>query len=189
MLKMMSGKWWALVLRGSLAVLLGILALLFPIHTVRVLFILVGIFLILDGVIMAGSSLSHRSRVSAWWIFFVEGVLGFMIGIFALLRPETAAAVLVFLVGLWAIITGILEIAAGFRLRAAVQGEWLLIAGGVLSFIFGLIMVFVPSTAVVAILWLVALYFILFGAVLIFLGFRMRPFREGLQPDQNRFAR
>ncbi|MBD3179506.1 MAG: HdeD family acid-resistance protein [Candidatus Latescibacteria bacterium] len=177
MLIMVSRKWWALVLRGALAVALGILAFIWPGHTVRALFILVGMFLILDGAITVGSSVTHRQQVSAWWIFFVEGALGILVGLFALIRPETAAVVLAFLVGLWALITGILEIIAGLKLSATRAGEWLLTAGGVLSVIFGLILTLVPSAAVVALLWLVALYFIIFGALLIILGLRMRPYR------------
>jgi uncharacterized membrane protein HdeD (DUF308 family) len=179
MLNMVSRKWWVLVLRGGLAILLGILAFIWPAHTVRALFILVGLFLILDGVITAGSSISHRRGVSAWWFFLVEGIVGFLVGLFALLRPETAAVVLVFLVGVWALVTGIMEVLAGLRLRASLPGEWLLVAGGVLSVLFGLIMIFIPSTAVIALLWLVAVYFILFGAVLVILGFRLRPYRDG----------
>jgi len=178
MLIMLSRKWWALVLRGSLAILLGVLAFVWPDHTVRALFILIGLFLVLDGIISTVSSLSHRSRVGAWWIFFVEGVIGLLVGLFALIRPETAAMVLVFIIGLWALVTGILEIIAGLRLSATAAGEWLLTAGGVLSVIFGLILIIFPSTAVIALLWLVAVYFILFGAVLVILGFRMRPFQE-----------
>lgn len=184
MLIMLSRKWWALVLRGTLAILLGVLAFVWPDHTVRALFILIGLFLVLDGVISAFSSLSHRRRVSAWWIFFVEGVIGLLIGLFALIRPETAAMALIFIIGLWALATGILEIIAGLRLSATAAGEWLLTAGGVLSVIFGLILIIFPSTAVIALLWLVAVYFILFGAVLVILGFRMRPFRE----DSGRMA-
>ncbi len=179
MLIMVSRKWWTLVLRGALAILLAVLAFLWPDHTVRALFILIGLFLILDGIVSTASSLSHRRRVNAWWIFFVEGALGLLVGLFALVRPETAAMVLVFLIGLWALATGILEIIAGLRLSATAAGEWLLTAGGILSVIFGLILIFIPSRAVIALLWLVAAYFLLFGVVLVVLGFRVRPYREG----------
>lgn len=175
---MISNKWWTLVLRGGLAILLGILAFIWPTNTVKALFIMVGLFLILDGAITAGFSLSHRERVSAWWIFMLEGIAGLMIGLFALLRPETAGVVLVVLVGVWALLTGILEIFAGIRLSASLPGEWLLTAGGVLSVIFGLIMIIIPSTALIVLLWLVAVYFILFGAVLVILGFRARSYQE-----------
>ena len=174
---MISRNWWALVLRGGLAVLLGILAFIWPTHTVRALFILVGIFLILDGAITAGFSLSHRGMVSAWWFFLLEGLAGLLIGLFALLRPETAGVVLIVLVGIWALLTGILEILAGIRLSASLPGEWLLTAGGTLSVIFGLIMIIIPSTALIALLWLVAVYFILFGGVLVILGFRARSYQ------------
>jgi len=185
MLTLVSRKWWALVLRGSLAVLLGILAFVWPTHTLNAIFILVGIFLIIDGIISAGSSLSHRRQVGTWWIFFAEGLFGLLVGLFALLWPQVAAVALVIIIGVWAVITGILEILGGIGLRATLKGEWLLILGGVLSVVFGLLLILIPSSAVIALMWLIAAYFILFGIVLIALGFRTRPYRDspGIEDD------
>ncbi len=175
MLTLVSRKWWALVLRGALAILLGVLAFLWPSHTLKALFMLVGLFLILDGFITSGLALSHRKGVTRWWIFLIEGIAGLLVGLFAFIWPQTVAVVVVTLLGIWALITGVLEILAGVRLRAMMEGEWLMISVGILSLAFGLLLILIPASAVVALLWLVAVYFILFGIVLVVLGLKVRP--------------
>jgi len=104
----------------------------------------------------------------------VEGVLGVVAGIVALGWPGITALVLLYIIAFWATFTGIAEIIAAVALRREIEGEWALILGGVLSVIFGLILVFLPGVGLLSLVWLVAIYAIVFGIALIALAFRVR---------------
>ena len=95
-------------------------------------------------------------------------------GIIALLLPAAAALALLYLVSAWSILTGVFRIAAAIRLRRHIQSEWLLIVNGVLSVLFGIIVVVYPAAGVVTVAWIIGMYAILFGAMLVALGFRLR---------------
>jgi uncharacterized membrane protein HdeD (DUF308 family) len=97
-----------------------------------------------------------------------------LFGILAFLWPIITAFVLVYFIAFWAILTGVLEIIAAIWLRREIEGEWALIAGGLLSVIFGLILVLSPGLGLLSLVWLIGVYALVFGVVLIVLAFRVR---------------
>jgi uncharacterized membrane protein HdeD (DUF308 family) len=85
--------------------------------------------------------------------------------------------VLLYLIAFWAIFTGVLEIAAGIRLRRALANELLLILMGVLSLLLGFFIIIVPSAGALAVVLWIGAYAFVFGIMLIALAFRLRGFR------------
>jgi uncharacterized membrane protein HdeD (DUF308 family) len=85
----------------------------------------------------------------------------------------TALVLLLFIAG-WAIATGIFQIIGAIRLRKEIDNEWLLIAGGVLSVLFGLILAVQPQTGALALLFVIGFYAILYGITLVWLSLRLR---------------
>jgi len=96
------------------------------------------------------------------------------VGRFAFISPGVTAVVLLIFIAVWAILTGILEIAAAVQLRKQLKGEWALGLTGVLSILIGFILVANPGAGAVALVWLIGIYAILFGVLLTVLGFKAK---------------
>ena len=168
-------NWNLLMLRGILALAFGIAALIWPAITLGVLVILFGMYAILEGIMTALTALKNRTE-NYWWLLFVEGISGVVIGLFALLWPSLTAVLLLVFIAAWAVFTGILEIAAAVQLRKSLKGEWVLALAGVFSILIGLFLAANPGTGAVAVVWIIGCYAILFGILLIFLGLKMRQY-------------
>jgi len=175
MIQTFRSEWWLIALRGLFAVIFGVLALAWPTQTATAIVMLVALFILIDGILsLVGAARRHEPT---WGFGVFEGIIGVVIGILALAMPQITAMVLVVLVGIWAIVTGILELLAAVRLRTELASEWLLGAAGVLSIVFGIAVFVAPSAGVVAISVIVGIYALLFGASLIVYGFRLRKIR------------
>jgi uncharacterized membrane protein HdeD (DUF308 family) len=172
MLETMRSEWWLMVLRGLVAVAFGVLALVWPTGTATALIILVALFVLVDGIFSLIAAV--RARRPSWGLGAFEGVLGVVIGVLALAMPRITAMVLAVLVGVWALVTGILELVAAIRFRHELRTEWLLGSAGVLSILLGIAMIIAPSAGVVVIAVLVGIYALLFGLALLVYGLRLR---------------
>jgi len=175
MLQVLASRWWALALRGVIAVLFGLLAFLIPGVTLVSLVMLFGFYAILDGVFDIVSAIKAPGH---HWPLLVEGIVGILAGIVTFLWPGITAMVLLYLIAFWAILTGVLEIVAGIRLRAVIANELLLILMGVLSILFGILIILFPGAGALAIILWIGAYAVVFGVILIVLAFRLRSLRQ-----------
>lgn len=164
-----------LVIRGLLALLFGVLVLaLPPAAVVDSLLLVFGVFAIMDGTLAVVGSLASHDTFEDWWLLLLAGVLGILIGVFTFARPGVVAMVLVIYIGLRALLGGILEIAFAMRLRKRIEGEWLFIASGVLSALFGLALIFWPVAGLLAVVWLIGIYAVAAGAMQLVLAGQVR---------------
>lgn len=174
MIGTLSRNWWMLAVRGAVAVLFGIMAFIWPGLTLWALVFLFGAYVLIDGVFALVTAFTGREDNDRWWVLLLEGLAGIAAGLVAFIWPGMTAFVLVYLIAAWAIVTGIIEIAAAIRLRKEIEGEWVLALSGLASIIFGALMVLWPGAGALAVVWLIAAYAIFFGILLIFLAFRVR---------------
>ena len=175
MLQLLARCWWALALRGVIAVLFGLLTFFIPGVTLICLVLLFGFYAILDGIfdiVLVIKASGHH------WPLLVEGVVGIVAGIVTFMWPGITAMILLYLIAFWAILTGVLEIVAGIRLRAVIANEILLILMGVLSTLFGILIIIFPGAGALAIIIWIGAYAALFGIILIALAFRIRSLRR-----------
>jgi uncharacterized membrane protein HdeD (DUF308 family) len=169
-----TGHWWALALRGVIAILFGLAALLRPDIALGALILLFGAYALVDGVFEIVGVFRGTRAGTPRWLLLLEGVVSILAGIIALIFPGITAIALLYLVVAWAIVTGIAEIATAIRLRQEIQGEWALILGGILSVIFGLILAVLPGVGILSLIWLIGAYAVVFGVLLLIAAFRVR---------------
>lgn len=167
-------NWWALVLRGVVAILLAIITFAVPGITIAILVTIFGFYALIDGALALVSTLKAAQGHRRWGALLLEGVIGIVIGLCAVLAPVAVAAVFVTVLAFWAIATGIFEIAAAIRLRRHIRGEWLLVLSGVLSILMGILLFAAPVAGAVFLVWVLAGYGLIFGTLLIMLGLRVR---------------
>lgn len=167
-------NWWLVVLRGILAILFGLTAFVWPDITWVVLIMMFGIYTLLDGLAAVGTGLSRAKESPRWWAFLGEGLVGIAVAVVALIWPQLTGLILVLVIAGWAVLTGILEIIAAIRLRHEINNEWLLALGGIVSIALGVFLFLRPFAGGIAIIWTVAAYALIFGVILIALGFRLR---------------
>jgi uncharacterized membrane protein HdeD (DUF308 family) len=174
LLEQFGSVWWLLVLRGVAAVAFGVLAFIWPGMTILALVIVWGAYALVDGILALIAGFRAPERDKPHWAFLVVGVLGIVAGIVAFVWPGITALALLTLIAAWAFVMGIFQIVAAIRLRKEIEYEWLLALSGVVSVIFGLLMVFNPGAGALAVLWVIAAYAIVFGVLLIAAGFRLK---------------
>jgi uncharacterized membrane protein HdeD (DUF308 family) len=174
MLGVLARNWWALLIRGIAAVIFGLLAIFWPGITAFALIILFGAYAFVDGVFALVSAFRAAQAHERWIAFVIEGIVGIVIAAFVVFYPGLAGLSIYFAIAIWAILTGILELVAAFQLRAMVPNEWMLILGGILSVVFGVLLIIYPIIGILTVIYLIGFYAILFGILMIAFSFRLR---------------
>jgi len=123
MVTRLTRKWWLLTLRGMIAVLFGLAALVWPGATLTALVLLFGAYALVDGLLALIVSLLDRQESDHGWALLLKGLAGIAIGVLTFLWPSVTAQALVYLIAAWAILTGAFEVVAAVDLRNVVEGE------------------------------------------------------------------
>jgi uncharacterized membrane protein HdeD (DUF308 family) len=167
--------WWAPLLRGLLSIVFGFVLFALPLSAVFTLVILFGAFAFADGVLAIVQALrfAHPNR-GRWWVTILQGAAGILIGVITFFYPGITAQTLGLLIAVWAIVTGVFEIATAIRLRRDLPNEFFLIFAGVLSLVLGLLLVIFPIGALIGAVYFIAAYAVISGVALIALAFRLR---------------
>lgn len=169
-----TGHWWALALRGVIAILFGLAALVRPGIALEALILLFGAYALVDGAFAIVGVFGGTRSGTPRWLLFLEGVVSILAGIIAFVYPGLTAFALLYLVAAWAIVTGLAEIATAIRLRQEITGEWALILGGILSVLFGLLLAVLPGVGILSLIWLIGAYAVVFGVLMLITAFMVR---------------
>jgi uncharacterized membrane protein HdeD (DUF308 family) len=176
-LDLLSRRWHLVVLRGVVAILFGVVAIAWPEITVLALALLWGVYMLLDGISSIAMAMGQGSDRM---YMILLGVLGIASGALALVWPEITVIVLLVLIAAWAIVAGVVQIAAAIRLRKVIRNEWFLAITGAVALILGLLLIVQPAEGAIALLVAIATFAIAWGVVLVVLGFRLRQLRGEL---------
>jgi uncharacterized membrane protein HdeD (DUF308 family) len=175
-------RWTALLGRGLIAIALGLLVWLRPGISLSLFVVVFGLWALLDGIVNCWLAFEDRPQPSWGWML-LDGLIGIAIGVLALSRPKSTAIALLFLIGVWAVARGVLEIVVAIALRKELKGEWRLLLAGLLSIVFGAIVFSRPGAGLIAILWLVGFYAVLYGLMLVSLAFKAKNLKNIVESE------
>lgn len=159
------------LVRGVVALIAGFVAFAWPGITIAVLVGIFAAYAIIDGVTNLYLAFSGHGRV---WIQVLQGIVGIAAGVLTFFWPGITALALIILIAARAIVVGALEIAAAIRLRRIIHSEWMLGLSGLVSMLFGMLIVAFPAAGAVGISWMLGTYALFIGMLLVGLGIKLR---------------
>jgi len=166
--------WWLLLINGLCAIAFGVLSFLWPGLTLLVLVVLYGAYAILDGITALMAARARNEVGKPWGSMVFVGIVSILAGIAALVWPGLTGLVLLIVIAVWAIVRGVLEIIAAIELRKRIQNEWLLALAGLVSVLFGIVLLVAPGQGAVALIWVIAAFAVVHGVLLVTLALRVR---------------
>jgi uncharacterized membrane protein HdeD (DUF308 family) len=170
---------WLYVLRGILAIALGVLAFVYPSPTLAVLIAVFGVYAIFNGVFAIAAGLGAFERPN-WWLV-AGGIAAIAIGAYTFVQPATTAESLVVVVGIFAIVTGFGELAAAVSLGAIVGHRLLMTVSGIVALAFGVLLIMSPTQGVLSVLYLFGFYAIFAGVMYIATGYSLHDVADTAQ--------
>lgn len=175
--KKLAKHWWAILLRGIIAVLFAFLAFLATGFTLKLLLLFLGLYLLLDGLFAIIGGFMAAKDHKNWWLLLLEGIISIIVGIFVFALPGITLLILVYLVAIWAVITGVFEFLAGIMATWAIPGKVFIGITGVISVILGVVIFIYPVLSIVAMTWLLGIYALVIGLSLIFMSLRLKSLK------------
>jgi uncharacterized membrane protein HdeD (DUF308 family) len=169
-------NWRLLLIRGMLAVIFGIMAFAWPALTLVTLVLLYGAYAFIDGLTAIWVGVSSRA-----WGVLLFGILGVIVGIYTFFYPGVTAIALLYLIAAWALVRGIFEIVTAIQLRKEINYEWSLVISGLISIIFGVVLVANPGGGALAMVLVIGAFALAFGVMMIVLAFRVRSWPKRLE--------
>jgi uncharacterized membrane protein HdeD (DUF308 family) len=178
MFNLMTQNWWAIALRGLVAVLFGIGAFMWPGITLWALVALFGAYALINGIFAVIEAFRRDVNRERWWALLFEGVVSILIGVVTFTWPGLTAMGLLYLIAFWAIVTGVFEIITAIRLRHEIRGEWMMALIAILSMAFGFLLVAFPATGALSVILIIGAFAFATGALMIALAFKLRSLRH-----------
>lgn len=162
-------------MRGILAIIFGLIALLAPGIVLVTLIFYFGFLAIFSGIFLIIEGISIKSDDKGFRI--LEGVLYLLIGILFLFRPGFVLTFIIYFIAFWAIFAGIFQIIYAIKLRKVIPNEWLAILNGVITLIFGLLVLSNIVVGAQAIVIIFGIYAIIWGIFMIGLSFKIKSLK------------
>jgi uncharacterized membrane protein HdeD (DUF308 family) len=170
-------NWWLFTLRGGLAIIFGVLALVQPLAALMAFVLVFGAWAFIDGIAALAMALNGWRS----WQLVLVGLVGIAVGLFTFFRPGITAIGLYAAVASWSIARGILEIVVAIELRKRLKNEVWLVLGAIASIVFGVLMIVLPVAGALALAWLVGIYALAFGVIMLGLSLRLRRWHRGVE--------
>jgi uncharacterized membrane protein HdeD (DUF308 family) len=171
-------NWGLIALRGVAAIVFGLLTLFNPMLSLALLILFFGAYSLIDGLFTTVAAVSNRREERNWMALLISGILGIGIGLITFFWPRLTALALLLLIAIWAIIVGVGEIVAAIRLRKVIAGEWVLLLTGIVSVIFGIVLLLFPGAGALAMILWIGAFAVVFGVLRVVFAFRLRGWQK-----------
>ena len=164
-------NWWAIGLRGAVAILFAIAVMWLPASTIASLVLMFAAYIAADGAFAILAGMRAADRGDRWRMLILEGSINLAAAACVLVWQAVAVVPLVHILSAWAVVTGALLFAAAHRLSGR-DGRWVLVLAGIVSAAWGVLEVGAGDTRTIG-LWLVG-YALIFGSTLVTLAGRLQ---------------
>jgi uncharacterized membrane protein HdeD (DUF308 family) len=171
MSKELSRDSWLFIVRGIVAIAVGILAFVYPAPTLAALIVVFGFYAVFNGVLAIAAGLEAFARPN-WWLV-AGGIAGIVIGFYAFSQPNATAEALVVVVGIFAIVTGVAELAVAATVGSIFGNRFLFALSGVVALALGVLLIMAPGAGILSVLWLIGFYAIFAGVMYIAMGYSL----------------
>jgi uncharacterized membrane protein HdeD (DUF308 family) len=175
--EVLADNWWAVGLRGILGIVFGLICLLTPGVALGAFVILFAAYMFVDGGFAIASAWKAARSGERWGLLIVEGLVDIAAGLLAVIWPAITMVALIWLIAIWAIVSGALMLYAAFTLNRD-HGRWWLALGGIASLIFGVLLVIEPLIGAVVLTMWIGAYALVFGGFLLVLAFQLHSRKE-----------
>ncbi len=172
--------WGTLLLRGVIAVLFGIAAVFWPALTLVTLVYLFGAYVLVTGVVNVIQGVLSMKVRTTWFLTLLVGLVELGIGVYLMRHTDVSFATLILLIGFSLIIRGVLEVVAAFMdFGGWASTRTLLTVGGLASVLAGVVILMQPVAGGVAFVWILGVYALLVGAMMVAVSLDARKLVEG----------
>jgi uncharacterized membrane protein HdeD (DUF308 family) len=176
--------WWVFLVGGLASIVFGVLAFLQPATALFVVATFFAAAILVDGASNLLGAIQNREK-DGWWIMLLIGVLGVVVGGYALFNPPVSMMAFILLVALEAIVLGVFLIMLGYKVRATSEREWLLYLAGALSILFGALVILNPKLGGLSVIWMIASWALMLGVLKVMFAFKVKNLPGKLE---NRFV-
>ena len=171
----LNAPWWALVLQGLLVLVLGILAMTYPDITLEIFLMLFGALVLIQGIFAIIGSFVVKAEDPMWVLLLIGGIVSVILGSVALFWPDLTAIILLWLIGAWALVVGLVMLIYAIKVRKAeVAGKEVQAVLGIIGIVFGLVTFAWPEETALTIVWIIGLFAVIFGILFMIIGFMVK---------------
>ncbi len=172
--------WWVFLIGGIAMVIFGVLAFRDPGVALLALATFFAAAVLVHGVFNVVGAIQQRGK-DGWWIMLLIGILGVLVGGFALLNPPVSMMAFIYLVAFQAILLGAFLLLLGYKVRKATTREWMLYLIGALSLLFGVVVVMNPAIGSISIVYTIAMWAVVIGVLKVIFAFKAKNLPERIE--------
>ncbi len=184
--RVLGQEWWIFLLEGVVAIVFGLIALFWPGPTLAVIVLLFGLLALISGIVGVFAAIGAAGTHQPWGWKLTAALLGVLVGLAILRWPGVSVRVVLYLIGIWLIVGGIVGIVEAFAQDRPVPHAWLLGLTSVIALLFGIVMFAWPAVGLRTVILLVGIYAIVEGVALCVLAFEARRYANSLQGESQR---
>ena len=170
--------WWVTLLRGTILLIFGVFATVWPTQTVVFLVRLLGVYFIVDGIFILFMSIGNKKHDIRWKATLARGIVGIIIGAFILFAPSFTAAtigvVLVYILAALSFFHGVMDVIKAFRANRETKNEWSIVLSGAFFIILAILLVVSPLQFGKAFLRIIGIFSLVAAAAMLYSGFQQR---------------